>query len=46
MVLKLWSLLVYLTLKLSVNYLGIKELEEFLLHVLEIEKKDKIQEDI
>ena len=40
------NLFVYLILKLSVNYLGIKELEEFLLHVLETEKKDKIQEDI
>ena len=37
------NLLVYLTLRLSANYLGIRELEEFLLHVLEIEKKDKIQ---
>ena len=44
--LKLLNLLVYLILKLSVNCLGIKELEEFLLHVLETEKKDKIQEDI
>ena len=38
------SLLVFLTLKLFVNFLGIKKLQEYLLLVLEIEKKEKIQE--
>ena len=45
MVLRLWNLLVYLIQKLFVNYRGTKELEEFLLHVLEIERKEKIQAD-
>jgi hypothetical protein len=35
--------LAFLILKLLFNYLGIKELEEFIVLVLEIEKKEKTQ---
>jgi hypothetical protein len=44
--LKLKSLLEFQILKLFVSYLGTKKLQEYLLLVLEIEKKEKIQVDI